>query len=199
MQQWNDGHDALLAGLRAATSKLVILNNAYITPPPGSPAASSGAGQLFERWGASPDHDGLTLAEDLALLGSLHAHGLTTLSRAGGVKPGSAKKPDPVLCSSGLAGFLIAVTAPGLGFFSCEPDFSSGVNPSVGWMTLLSDPIYSHGLGAPNGTAVAVDTVGGATVMRRAFVSGTVALLDVDSGHGCVQWGDGAVSGVCPT
>ena len=58
-------------------------------------------GQLFERWGASPDHDLLTLAQDVALLQNISASNLISLARAGGVRPGSGDLPDPQACASG--------------------------------------------------------------------------------------------------
>ena len=78
-------------------------------------------------------------------------------------KPGSSPSASALACGSGLAAFLIAQSASQLGFFSCEPDFRSGVDPtqptwnqSSGWMTILEDAEYSAALGAPLGGRDAV-------------------------------------------
>ena len=185
---WARAHDKMLDKLVASTDKHIILNNAYRL---SASANQSGAGQLFERWGESPDHDGLNLIQDMALLQRLHGNGQITLARAGGVRPGSGDKPDPKLCASGLAAFLVASAAPGLGFFSCQVDFAS--TATSGWMTELSDPVYSKQLGAPSGAAV----VSGGVASRR-FSGGAVAIVKSATGEGCVKWADGSVSGQCP-
>ena len=94
----------------------------------------------------------------MVLLGDLQSEGLITLARAGGVAPGSSPSANAAACGSGLAAFLLAQTKPSLGYFSCEPDFRSGVDPtqpkwnrSSGWMTLLGQQEYSLALGTPTG------------------------------------------------
>lgn len=199
MQKWRDGHAALLAALRQSTTKLVLLNNAHAAPAAGG---SSGAGQLFERWGESPDHDGLNLKQDMALLGDLQSEGLITLARAGGVAPGSSPSANAAACGSGLAAFLLAQTKPSLGYFSCEPDFRSGVDPtqpkwnrSSGWMTLLGQQEYSLALGAPTGPAELHKSTG---LTSRSFSSGAMAIVNA-SGDGCVVWAEGGyTTGICP-
>eukprot|EP01052_Picozoa_sp_SAG31_P019015 SAG31_NODE_1370_length_8610_cov_2.897192_2_plen_282_part_00 len=62
MRAWTRGHQQLLASLGAAAAaakKRLIFNNNGIFGV---------AGQLFERWGAKEDHDGLSAAQDLHLL-----------------------------------------------------------------------------------------------------------------------------------
>jgi hypothetical protein len=191
MAEWCDAHDLLLAQLRNSTAKNVVLNNAYST-------AGLGMGQLFERWGEFPSHDGLTLKQDMQLLSTLSSAGLTSLARAGGIRPGSGDKPDPNACGAALAEFLVSVSLPSTSFFSCAVDFSS--TNSTGWMALLSDPIYSRPLGAPTGPPVV--TASGLT--KREFAGGAVAWLDLRKPTprvfllGCVCWSGGAVSGTCP-
>jgi hypothetical protein len=193
MAEWQDAHELLLAQLRNSTTKNVILNNAHALT-----AAGVGMGQLFERWGEFPSHDGLNLKQDMRLLRDLSTQGLTTLARAGGAPPGTHPVADPVVCGSGLAEFLISVRKPNTGFFSCVPDFRS--TSTTGWMALLADPIYSRPLGAPTGLPTRNSTHG---LVKRQFASGAVAWLDeseLSPTHllGCVRWSGGAVSGRCP-
>lgn len=151
--------------------------------------------QHFERWGSAVDHDDLTLEQDIKRVGELHEAGLTTLFRAGGVNRRlTSDPPDPAVCGTGLAAALIAATAPGLSFFSCEPSFASGVDPSTGWMTLLEAPEYSKPLGAPLGPP----TIGPNGLTRRSYSGGATAILNVTSDKGCVRWKDGSTSGTCP-
>jgi len=196
MAAWRAAHDSMLAALRHSTTKLVILNNQH-----ASPDKAAGMGQLFERWGESPDHDGLNLTQDIALLGKLQTAGLTTLARAGGVAPGSSHAPSSIACGTGLAAFLIAQTAPNHGFFSCEPDFRSGVSPPCGWMALLQQPEYSYALGAPLGPPKAASS----GLIRRQYAGGAEAILAIGSAgdgtgaaSGCVRWAGGHISGRCP-
>jgi len=190
---WNKGHLSLLLALRASTSKNIVLNNEYVFPSD----KMAGMGQLFERFGASPaDHDGLTISQDMQLLSKLNKFNLTALARAGGATPSTnhGKDPDPVACGAGLAEFLITLTNPKSAFFSCQTTFAS--SNSTGWMTLLSDPIYSHPLGTPVGDAV----VGPTGLVHRNYSSGTVAWLQPNASQaGCVQWANKEVSGTCPS
>ena len=209
MRAWMDGHDALLVSLRSSTAKLVLLNNAHAAP---AAAGGAGMGQLFERWGELDDHDELDLADDMKLLGELQTDGLITLARAGGVTPGSSPSANAAACGSGLAAFLIAQKAPELGFFSCEPDFRSSVDPtqptwnqSSGWMTILEGVEYSAALGAPLGGAEVTDglttrSFAGGMFDRNhpEFGSGPAFAMLNASGSGCVQWPEGHVSGQCP-
>jgi hypothetical protein len=182
---WEQGHQALLVELGAATPKKLILNNA-------DRRGQRGMGQLFERWGESPDHDGLTLGQDIRALRRAATRGVTALARGGGMAPGSPT-PDPVACGAALAAFLVAGDAPNTAYFSCEPDFGS--RPTTGWMSLLEEPIYSLPLGKPSGPAV--QTANG--LIQREFSGGAVALLNASAAKlGCVRWKAGEIYGKCP-
>eukprot|EP00040_Diaphanoeca_grandis_P044660 m.13159 g.13159 ORF g.13159 m.13159 type:complete len:376 (-) comp9609_c0_seq1:129-1256(-) len=190
--QWNQGHITLILALRASTSKNIILNNEHTY-------GGLGMGQLFERWGAYPvDHDGLTIPQDMQVLSKLNTYNLTALARAGGDVPRThhGVAPDPAACGAGLAELLVTITNPKTSFFSCATSFAS--TATTGWMTLLSDPIYSQPLGTPLGVAVP----GPNGLVHRTFSSGTVAWLQPNAtiaNAGCVRWSNKQVSGTCPT
>jgi len=190
---WEEGHQAMITALGEATKKVIILNNA-------DKRGHRKMGQLFERWGANPDHDDLSLQADVrALQRASSTPGVISLARAGGVQPGSNTTSDPVACGASLAAYLIAIATPNSAFFSCEPDFSSRVDPQPqGWMTLLEEPIYGRQLGAPLGAATVVRGF-----LKRNFQGGAVAWLKTSAaGLGCVQWRSGVdageVYGRCP-
>ena len=191
---WTAAHLQMLEALGAAAAaakKQLIFNNAGMTGM---------AGQLFERWGENPDHDGLGVLQDMALLENATAAsnaGQLSLARAGGVRPGSAPNGSaPDVCGAGLAAMLLAVASPNAAFFACTPDFNS----IDGWMALDQDPIYQHYLGAPKGEAVA----GKDGLVTRAFEGANVALNTTAIGagrelnRGCVQWASGETTGICP-
>ena len=189
---WTSSHLEMLKSLGAAAAaakKQLIFNNAGIIGM---------AGQLFERWGNNPDHDNLSVLQDIQLLENAtdaSNAGQLSLARAGGVRPGTSNGTSPEVCVAGLAAMLVAVASPNAGFFACMPDF----NVVDGWMTLDQDPIYQHYLGAPKGKAV----VGKDGLITRAFEGATVALntsafAGRSLNRGCVQWASGETSGVCP-
>lgn len=186
MTAWNEGHAAMIEELRkrSDSTKLIVLNNAL---------DGAGVGQLFERWGESPDHDNLTIPQDIARMQQISSAGLVSFARSGGVKPGSGDKPDPQTCAAGLAQMLCALNMPGNTFFSCAVDFRSDH-----WMSLLDETIYSLPLGAPM-TASAVRHHPTSSLLTRAFSSGTVAIIDPATPHeGCVKWAEGTITGTCP-
>ena len=186
MDDWANAHSTLLSELRNLTNKNIILNNAH----------GPHSGQLFERWGNPLDHDGLNLQQDIQLLRNLSSKNITALARGGGVKPGSGGDPDPVACGAALAAFLIGTedSATDQSFFSCAVDFSS--SPGKGWMTLLSDPVYSYPLGSPTGPAK-TDPASG--LVKRGFSGGAVAWVNESAATmGCVKWNSSVVSGTCP-
>jgi hypothetical protein len=189
---WTSSHLQMLEMLGAAAAaakKQLIFNNAGITGM---------AGQLFERWGNKPDHDGMNVLQDMELLENAtdaSNAGQLSLARAGGVRPGSANASSPEVCGAGLAAMLLAVASPNAGFFACMPDFNS----VDGWMALDQDPIYQQYLGAPKGKAV----VGKDGLITRAFEGANVALntsafAGRSLNRGCVQWASGQTSGICP-
>lgn len=195
---WTRGHDQLLAALGTAAATLkkrLIFNNRGI---------AGVAGQLFERWGAKEDHDGLTALQDLHLLEAATATsnaGQLSLARAGGVAPGSANGTASQVCAAGLAAMLLAVASPRSAYFACMPDFNS----AHGWMGLDQNMIYNHYLGAPQGKAV----VGKDGLMTRSFAGAKVLLnisafvqtgnpTDAGLNQGCVQWSSGETTGICP-
>jgi hypothetical protein len=185
MAAWNEGHVAMMEELRkrSDSAKLIVLNNAL---------DGVGEGQLFERWGESPDHDNLTIAQDLARMQHISSAGLFSFARSGGVKPGSGDKPNPQICAAGLAQMLCAMQMPGNTFFSCAVDFRSDH-----WMSLLDEDIYNLPLGSPVAASATRDHTSG--LLTRAFSSGTVAIVDPNAPHiGCVKWAEGTITGTCP-
>ena len=185
MAAWNEGHVAMTDELRKRSSrtKLIVLNNQL---------DGQGMGQLFERWGESPDHDNLTILEDIARMQDYSSKGLVSFARSGGVKPGTGDKPDAQTCAAGLAQMLCAVQTPGSTFFSCAVDFRGSH-----WMTLLDEPIYNLPLGAPMAASATRHPTSG--LLTRAFSSGTVAIIDPTVPHkGCVKWAGGTTTGKCP-
>jgi hypothetical protein len=192
---WTSSHLQMLEALGAAAAaakKQLIFNNNGI---------AGMAGQLFERWGNNPDHDGLTVQQDMELLenatGASNA-GQLSLARAGGVRPGSDPTWNvsaPEICGAGLAAMLLSVASPNAGFFACMPDF----NVVDGWMELDKDPIYQRYLGAPKGKAV----VGKDGMITRAFEGADVSLNSSafagrSLNRGCVRWASGEITGICP-
>jgi hypothetical protein len=195
MAAWNSAHTQMLHTLGAAAvtaKKRVILNNFNIMGM---------AGQLFERWGQSADHDGLSVQRDIERLENLTAASnevkLLSLVRGGGIKPGSATSSPPEVCAAALAEMLLAVEAPNAAFFSCMPDF----NVIHGWMNLTQNMIYDEYLGAPKAKAV----VGKDGLVTRAFAGANV-ILNISAftsaggslNSGCVQWTTGMTTGICP-
>lgn len=189
---WTRSHLQMLEQLgstAAAMKKHLIYNNAGIIGM---------AGQLFERWGENPDHDGLTVLDDMELLKNATAEsnsGQYSLARAGGVRPGTGNGTSPEICGAGLAEMLLAVASPNAAYFACMPDF----NVVDGWMKLDQDPIYQRYLGAPKGEV----WMGQDGLLTRAFEGATVTLdpkafADRLLNRGCVQWASGEVSGTCP-
>lgn len=94
---WTRSHLQMLEQLgstAAAMKKHLIYNNAGIIGM---------AGQLFERWGENPDHDGLTVLDDMELLKNATAEsnsGQYSLARAGGVRPGTGNGTSPEICGA---------------------------------------------------------------------------------------------------
>jgi hypothetical protein len=198
LRAWTRGHDQLLAALgsaAAAVKKRLIFNNHGI---------AGVAGQLFERWGAKEDHDGLTAVHDLDLFETATTAsnaGQLSLARAGGVAPGSANGTVSEVCAAGLAAMLLAVASPNSAYFACMPDFNS----AHGWMELDQNVIYQQYLGAPQGKAVMSKN----GLMARTFAGAKVSLnisafvqaqnpTDAGLNRGCVQWSSGETTGKCP-
>ena len=196
---WTNAHTRMLDGLieaaAAAGGKHLIFNDASV---PGK------AGQLFERWGANSDHDGLNVTQNLASLKTLTGAGsagrIFSLARAGGASRGSAANASAEVCGAGLAAMLVAVASPDAAFFACETSF----DVVEGWMLLDENPIYHRFLGAPLGEAV----VGQGGLVTRAFEGAHVALntsaFTIAGGRadllnrGCVKWASGETTGTCP-
>lgn len=199
LRAWTRGHAQLLDALGAAAAaakKQLIFNNNGI---------AGMSGQLFERWGAKEDHDGLSTQQDLELLENATSPsnaGQLQLARAGGVAPGSVNGSIAEVCAAGLAAMLLAVASPNSAYFACMPDF----NVIHGWMDLDKNMIYQQYLGAPQGKAV----VGDNGLITRTFAGAKVSLnvsafvqtrnpTDAGLNRGCIEWASGETSGVCPS